>query len=390
MSKILYITHTNPNNDSRVLKVLQSGLKGGNICLSLGIKRSQNILDSENSYSVTAVSKKFFNIYFKRRKKFFVFDLILNIIIWLEISAKTVIRGWRFRPEIIHCHDWFMLPVATLLKIICRAKLIYDAHELESECQGMPKPLKFLARITELILWPRVDMFITVSKSIETWYFNRYGYKKSQIIYNSPQIIPDNFEVENRDKYNLRKIFPIPSDSKIYLYSGRLTSGRGIDVILKSFLNVKSSSVLVFLGEGPLTGAIKELSGKYARIFYHQSVSHNKVVEVAKSADFGLCLIENASLSDYYCLPNKLFEYAFANLPIIASNLPEIKNIVTEYSLGQCINNNEQELIRMIEVNDLQKTELRKPFNKGLVEFGWEKQEQTLIKLYTSILTKDF
>ena len=94
-----------------------------------------------------------------------------------------------------------MLPAATLLKVVCKAKLIYDAHELESECQGMPRSLKLLARTTESKLWSKVDVFITVSKSIETWYFNKYGNKKSLIIFNSPQIISESFEVENQRAY---------------------------------------------------------------------------------------------------------------------------------------------------------------------------------------------
>ena len=40
--------------------------------------------------------------------------------------------------------------------------------------------------------------------------------------------------------------------------------------------------------------------------------SKKKLTNLIKEADVGLCLVENVSLSDYYCLPNKLFEYAFA------------------------------------------------------------------------------
>jgi glycosyltransferase involved in cell wall biosynthesis len=386
MSKILYITHTNPNNDSRVLKVLEAGLDGGNICLSLGIQRGQRIRDSKYSYSVGSVSKKFLNFYFKKKKGFVIINLFLNFIIWSEIFMKIMIRGLRFKPEIIHCHDWFMLPAATLLKIVFKSKLIYDAHELESECQGMPRSLKLLARTTESILWTKVDVFITVSKSIETWYFDKYGNKKSLIVFNSPQIISESFEVENQDRYNLRKIFSISARSKIYLYSGRLTSGRGIELILKSFLSINSDAVLVFLGEGPLSTKIKDLSKKHSNIFHHPSVEHNNVVKVARSADFGLCLIEDASLSDYYCLPNKLFEYAFANLQVIASNLPEIKKIVTEYSLGECINNDVPSLMNLIEVNDSRQVDLKKPLSHDLLEFSWEKQKHKLIGLYSSIL----
>ena len=55
-----------------------------------------------------------------------------------------------------------------------------------------------------------------------------------------------------------------------------------------------------------------------------------------RSADYGLCLIERASLSDYYCLPNKLFEYCFARVPVLASAFPDISRVVEQYSLGVC------------------------------------------------------
>jgi len=388
MGKILFITHTDPNNDSRVLKILEAAFEGGNTCLAIGIGGTRKESDSEYAFSVSSFSKQLFNFYFKRKKDIFLLNLFLNSITWFEIYAKIISRGWKFKPKIIHCHDWYMLPAAALLKIVCRAQLIYDAHELESECQGMSKLLKSIAKWTELILWPQIDFFITVSESIEAWYLNKYGDKKSQIIFNSPQISQDYFESESQENYNLRKNLRIPAQSTIYLYCGRLTSGRGIEIMLESFLSIKSKSVLVFLGDRPYTEKIMSISENNFNIFYHPRITHNNVVSAARSADFGLCLIENVSLSDYYCLPNKLFEYAFAGLPIIASNLPEIKKLVTEYSLGECINNDALSLTQMIEINDSRNKVSKKPLSKDLEEFSWEKQKHRLIDLYSSMFAK--
>ena len=47
-----------------------------------------------------------------------------------------------------------------------------------------------------------------------------------------------------------------------------------------------------------------------------------------------MCLIQNVSLSDYYCLPNKLFEYCFAEIPVLASNFPDISQTVEKYDLS--------------------------------------------------------
>ena len=72
-------------------------------------------------------------------------------------------------------------------------------------------------------------------------------------------------------------------------------------------------------------------------IFFHPPVEHNKVVRIVRSADYGLCFIEEVSLSDFYCLPNKLFEYAFAGVYALASDFPEISNVVKRFRLGTTV-----------------------------------------------------
>ncbi|MDZ7765466.1 MAG: glycosyltransferase [Melioribacteraceae bacterium] len=55
------------------------------------------------------------------------------------------------------------------------------------------------------------------------------------------------------------------------------------------------------------------------------------------AADVGVCLIENISISYYHALPNKLFEYIMAGIPVISSSLPQMKKIVEQYNVGVCV-----------------------------------------------------
>ncbi|PID47293.1 MAG: hypothetical protein CR967_05175 [Proteobacteria bacterium] len=111
------------------------------------------------------------------------------------------------------------------------------------------------------------------------------------------------------------------------------------------------------------------------------------MVQIAKSADVGLCLIENVSLSDYYCLPNKLFEYAFANIPILASNFPDISNAVARYNLGITSDLDVQSVYESIKkMEDLK--ELPKINTNLLHELSWETQEKKLIELYKYVSSK--
>ena len=75
-------------------------------------------------------------------------------------------------------------------------------------------------------------------------------------------------------------------------------------------------------------------SANYKNIHFHPLVPHHEVVNLIKSSDVGICFIENVSLSDYFCLPNKLFEYLFAGLNILGSNIPEIVKFITTNKVG--------------------------------------------------------
>jgi glycosyltransferase involved in cell wall biosynthesis len=119
----------------------------------------------------------------------------------------------------------------------------------------------------------------------------------------------------------------------------------------------------------------------------HDAVPHEKVVSIAKSADIGLCLIQNVCLSYYYCLPNKLFEYCFAEIPILASDFPDISQTVNKYNLGICTNLDVNEIYEAIK-NLENKKELPKINADELYELSWDAQEEKLIKLYDGLIKK--
>ncbi|MCB0731157.1 MAG: glycosyltransferase, partial [Ignavibacteriae bacterium] len=80
------------------------------------------------------------------------------------------------------------------------------------------------------------------------------------------------------------------------------------------------------------------------------AVNHSELLNYTAGADIGLALIENISISYYYALPNKLFEYIMAGIPIFASNLPQMKKVIDEYNVGKYVDpENENEMIKNLE-----------------------------------------
>lgn len=377
--KILHLSPTDIRYDSRILKELKSINSLQNINLkAFGINDTEGHQYNTNKLEYIKV----FSIF--TRKLTFLPRPIRYFLNLIEAFFRMVFPGIAYKPDIIHCHDTLYLPIARAIQIITKCKIIYDAHELESDKAGQSKMLSKYTLFIEKLLWKNIDVLITVSPSIIDWYNQNLGKKKSCLILNSPEL-PEYTGSEATKSNYLQEKFNIPQDKKIFVYLGIISEiGRGIKYYLEAFQQKDVDSHVVFVGYGEYAEEIKRISQKYKNIHYHSAVPHNKVVEIAASANVGLCLLEPVSLSDYYCLPNKLFEYAFSDLFVLASDLPDIKKIVEEYNLGKCCPLDSEDIYKKIkEIEELNFDQKQK---KTLYPLSWEFQEKELLNLYQEIL----
>lgn len=376
---ILHLTHTDINHDSRILKEMQSIANNFNTCKvsGIGVELNEDSVLSNTHNGLNIYSVKLKSVKFKIIPKIMIHPMSV-----IEILFKMFFKGLKLKPSVIHCHDTSVLPLGVLLKLFTKSRLIYDAHELESNRNGLTKILGKMTLLVEKILWKFIDELIVVSPSIAKWYEENISIKQTTIILNSPLLKKNE---ETFDKTYFRNKFLIPNSSKIFLYIGILGEGRGIELIVEAFRNKNLTSHVVFLGYGALKSQLVKLSEEYSNIHVHNAVRHEEVVSVAKSADIGLCYIENVSLSDYFCLPNKLFEYAFAGIPILASSFPDIRKIVDKYSLGKYSELDSLSIYNSIKefesIKELPKIDIEK-----LYDLSWAAQEGKLISLYNKLI----
>ncbi len=376
---ILHLTHTDINSDSRILKEMNCIDNSHNMWVVSGIGVQ---LDEETHNTQENISLNIYSIDLKTRCWRFLPTPLRHTCSLVELTIKMVFKSINLKPKVIHCHDTLVLPLGVIVKLFTGAKLIYDAHELESDRNGLSKTLGKMTLFVEKLLWRSVDALIVVSPSIEKWYKDNIGEKYSKIILNAPMVSESDIKY---DKSYLREKFSIHPDSKIFLYIGILGKGRGIELIVEAFKNSDIESSLVFLGYGELSNELKGLASRYDNIYVHDAVPHAQVTAVAKSADVGLCFIQNVSLSDYYCLPNKLFEYAFSEIPVLASDFPDISDVVNNYNLGMCSDLTPKSTYKAIkkfeDFNELPKINL-----ENLYDLTWKAQEKKILKLYKEIL----
>jgi glycosyltransferase involved in cell wall biosynthesis len=95
---------------------------------------------------------------------------------------------------------------------------------------------------------------------------------------------------------------------------------------------------LVIVGEGPLKDEFQKMTKELnldLKVKHLGQVPNNELVSYTRGADIGLCLIEPVNLSKKLSLPNKIFEYIHAGIPVLGSELPEIKQIINMYNCGE-------------------------------------------------------
>jgi glycosyltransferase involved in cell wall biosynthesis len=191
------------------------------------------------------------------------------------------------------------------------------------------------------------------------------------------QLISNALSCERSRYFHQR--YEIPDDHLIFVYLGILGSGRGIEICLEAFANGPTNAHAVFIGFGNLKAKVLDFANRYPNVHFHPAVQHDQVVSLVSNADFGLCLVENSSLSDYYCLPNKLFEYCFARLPVLASNFPEISRLVNEFSLGFCCDPSPNS-VRLALANIVATRPVLTA--KNVTDLSWETQADRLRDVY--------
>jgi len=380
---LLHLSHTDIRYDSRILKEINSleRLVGCDI-IAFGIEVHEGASASTSSRAAKISISRLYTKALKLlpRGVRYAFNM-------LELTLKFWIRGVILKPEVVHCHDTLSLPAGVLIKLLTNCKLIYDAHELESNKNGQSTLLSWASLFVEKTAWPLIDLLISVSDSILDWYTNNIGHKKSILVLNSPKIAENSTIADHQlsDREYFRVLYSIPGDKLIFVYLGILGTGRSVETLLEVFTSSCIDAHIVFIGYGEYADKISRYSQTFHNIHFHNPVPHEQVVPLVSSADIGLCLIENVSLSDYYCLPNKLFEYCFAGLHVLASDFPEIRRVVNEYGLGMCCNLDPTSVLQAV------KLLIRKPpspIKSNISLLSWEAQADRLVRAYLQLLSK--
>ena len=374
----LHISLTEFRNESRVLKQTRSILEHGiadNIYIAAlhgdDLQKLQNISNGINLNRFKMLTRKL--------PKYF----LVQVLKYFEFLIRLAFHYRKKNIGMVNIHSLALLPLGVMLKYRYSAKLIYDAHELETETNGLHGIRKKLAKRVECSLIRFADQVFVVGEAIADQYMNDYNIDRPIVLLNAPKY------KKTAPSNRFREKFFIAEDMTIFLYQGGLAAGRGVEVLIDAFKSTQSSkAVVVFMGYGPLEVKIKAASAEFSNIFFHPAVPSDVVLDYTVSADVGISLIENTCLSYYYCMPNKLFEYIMVGLPVIVSNMQEMATFVNDNNLGVvAMDETPEAIIKAIKkLLALDLVVLRKNALETSKGYSWDLQEKKMISAYKNLL----
>ncbi len=290
--------------------------------------------------------------------------------------------------DIFHANDLDTLPANFMASLIRRKPLVYDSHELFTEVpelSGRPV-IRKTWEIIEKLIFRRLRYIITVNSSIAREYEKKYR-KKIIVIRN----LPFKYQIGN----NLTSLnFGLPEDQKLIILQGAgINKDRGAEEAVEAMQYI-DNAVLVIAGKGDAVEGLKERvtsSGLASRVFFIPAMPYERLMKLTSLCDCGLSVDKDSNLNYRYSLPNKLFDYIMAGIPVVVSDLPELRKIVEKYGVGLIIEDFSPkgiaEKINLI-LSDRDTEGRRDCLRKAAEELNWDNEKKILISLYNSI-TRD-
>jgi len=282
------------------------------------------------------------------------------------------------KTDIFLSNDTDTLPANYLVSRIRRKPLVFDAHEIFPEVPELTdrKWVKRVWTTIEDFIFPHLKNTYTVCDSIAAYYNEKYKINM-QVVRNIPLKRTTPLRMFSR---------PSPIDAKgkkVIIYQGAVNLGRGIEWMIEA-MPLLDNFVFYVIGNGD---KLKELEEKVKKmnltekVIFTGQIPFDKLSEYTVRADIGINLLENWGLNYYYSLPNRIFDYIREGVPILSSDFPEIRKIITRYNIGMLINNfDPQHLASAIKSMAL-KGRNRTNFAIANAELCWENEEPVLLKV---------
>jgi glycosyltransferase involved in cell wall biosynthesis len=287
------------------------------------------------------------------------------------------------RCQLLLSNDLDTLLPNFLISKLKNIPLIYDSHEYFTETPELINR-RFVQNIWKKIEYfclSRLKEMITVNESIAELFRSKYGIKV-YVIRNIPMQLK-NFERKSREAIGL------PTDKHLLVLQGAgINIQRGTEELVKAMAFL-DNCFLMLIGSGDVLPKLKKMVAEMqleSRVRFFPRMPYLEMIAYTQVAELGFTLDKDTNLNYRFSLPNKLFDYIQAGVPVISSHLPEIERIIRHYNIGDFVEDHRPETIATTISEALENKSRYQIWKTNLLqakdELCWEKEENVLLEIY--------
>lgn len=299
------------------------------------------------------------------------------------VSAWTIARAAaRLRPDAVHAHDVAMLPSGWLAARLARARLVYDTHELATGVAYRTRRYARLVWVIERLFVPRADAVVTVSEGIAARLGELYRLQRPALVVRN---LPDT-DIDGPAS-GLRAALGLADETPIVLHQGAPAPDRGCETLVRAAAELGGVHV-VFLGDGEpgYVERLRALAADAERVHFLPARPPETLLAATRDADVGVSLLEPICENHRLALPNKVFEYVAAGVPVVASDLPELRRLIESTGVGVLVDPQDPASVAAgIERALEARAEIRAAQERVRASLGWGAERGQLTTLYDEL-----
>jgi len=354
--------------DQRVRKVCEFLVEQNYTVTLLGRR-----LKNSKEMPATSYKTKRFPLWFTKGALFYA-NYNLRLFFYLLFHKADVLLANDL--DTLYANHW-----ARKFKRNCR--LIYDSHEYYigvPELVSRPSVQKFWRSIEKRTV-PKVDVMYTVNESIAELYRNEYK-REVKVVRNISDFKGFNAE-QTKEQLGL------PTDKAIVIIQGAgINIERGGEELIEA-IQLVENAVLIFVGDGDVLPKLKarvaEMKWESTVLFFGKR-PYDELMNFTHLSSVGISMDKDTNVNYRFSLPNKIFDYIHAGIPLLVSDLPEIRRIVEGYDIGLICPSHDPKIIASYLTKIICDLEQRKKFEKNLkvasAELTWKNECEVLKTIY--------
>jgi glycosyltransferase involved in cell wall biosynthesis len=265
---------------------------------------------------------------------------------------------------------------------------VYDSHEYFTEVPELvnnPFKQKIWQKL-ETWIFPKLKNVYTVNDSIARLYQEKYGVPVQVVRNVAPLFV-------NSEKKDITTL-GLPLDKFIIILQGSgINKKRGAEEAVEAMKSIEGALLLI-IGGGDVLSILKkqvEINSLDKKVMFLPKMPYSEMMHYTCNSDLGLAIDHTDVINHKLALPNKFFDYIQAQIPILATDLAEVRALIDHYDIGFILENPltparlSEKIREIMELDDVRMSGIKKNLLRAKGRETWGNELIRLKKIYSNL-----